>query len=85
MGKQLRFQERDAAEAPGGVGDFLDELGLSGCGGMIFVEELAAVVIVICLVFGGEDGRAGGQAVAESVERRFARFMAARRSAGTVA
>ena len=42
-GEQVGFEERDAVEAPGGVDEFLDELGFGGIGGVIFVEELAAV------------------------------------------
>ena len=41
-----------------------------GGGGLVFVEELAAVGLVGGGVFGGEDGGGGGEAVAEGVQRR---------------
>jgi len=44
-------------------------MGFGGCGGLVFVEELAAVGFVGGAVLGGEDGRGGGEAVAEGVER----------------
>jgi hypothetical protein len=45
-------------------------LGFRRIGGLVLVEELATVGFVVCLVFGIEDGGAGGQAVTESVKRR---------------
>ena len=68
--EQAGFEERDAVEAPGGVGELLDELGFGGVGGLVFVSELAAVLFVGGRVFGGEDGGAGRESVSESVERR---------------
>ena len=59
MGKQIGFEEWDAVEAPGGVGELLDELGFGGSGGMVFVEELAAVELVGSGVLGREDGGGG--------------------------
>ncbi len=50
------FEEWDAVEAPGGIGEFTDELGFGGVGGLIFVAELAAVSLECGGVFGGEDG-----------------------------
>jgi hypothetical protein len=64
------FEQRDAVEAPGSVGDFRDELRFGGSGGLVFVEEAAAMVGVGGRVFGGEDGGSGGQAVAQGVEGR---------------
>ena len=55
MGEQLGFQVRDAVETPGGVGEFLGELGFGGSGGLVFLEELAAVELVGGGVFGGQD------------------------------
>jgi hypothetical protein len=37
------FEERDAVETPGGVGEFPGELGFGRGGGLVFVEGLAAV------------------------------------------
>ena len=67
-GEEAGFEERDAVEAPGGVGEFADELGFGGRGGLVFIAELAAVVFVGGGVFGGEDGGAGGESMGEGVE-----------------
>ena len=64
------FERGDAVEAPGGVGEFLGELGFGGGGGLVFVEKLAAVVLVGGGVLGGEDGRAAGEAVGDGVHGR---------------
>jgi hypothetical protein len=53
------FEGGDAVDAPGGVGDLLDELGFGGGSRLVFVEEAAAMGVVRCLVFGGEDGGGG--------------------------
>jgi hypothetical protein len=37
---------------------------------MVFVEELAVVLLVGGWIFGGEDGGAGRESVSESVESR---------------
>ena len=68
LGKQLGFEQRDAVEAPGGVGEFLREVRFGGRGGLVLVEELAAVELVGGGVLGGEDRGSGGQAVAQGVE-----------------
>jgi hypothetical protein len=67
LGEQLGFQKRDAVETPGGVGEFLGELGFGGRGGLIFVEELAAMELVSGGVLRGEDRGAAGEAVGEGV------------------
>jgi hypothetical protein len=46
LGEKLGFQLGDAFETPGGVGEFLGEMGFGGRGGLVFVEELAAVEVV---------------------------------------
>jgi hypothetical protein len=53
------FEERDAVETPGSVGEFLRKLGFGRSGGLVFVEEAAAMCVVCCSVFGGEDGGGG--------------------------
>ena len=68
MGKQVGFEERDAVEAPGGVGEFLDELRLGGSGGAVFVPELAEVLQIRGRVFGRQDSGAGGESVGQGVE-----------------
>ena len=42
------FERGDAVEAPGGVGEFLGELGLGGGCGLVFVEEAAAMGVERC-------------------------------------
>lgn len=69
-GEHVGFKQRDAIETPGGVGEFLDELGFGGGGGLVFVEEAAAMCVVGGGIFGGENGGGGGEAVAQRVERR---------------
>jgi len=66
-GDEAGFEERDAAEAPGGIGELVDKVRFGGIGGLVFVEELAAVGFEGGGVFGGEDGRGGGKAVTEGV------------------
>jgi hypothetical protein len=61
--EECGFEVRDAIEAPGGVGEFLSELGLGGGGGLVFVEELAAVMLVGGGILGSENGGAAGEAV----------------------
>ncbi len=68
--ENVGFEQGSAVDAPGGVGEFLDELGFGGGGGLVFVGELGAVELVGSGVFGGQDGGAGGQAVGERVLRR---------------
>ena len=83
-GEDVGFEERDAVEAPGGVGQFVHELGFGARLRIIFGEELAAVLLVGGRIFGGEDGGAGRESVSEGVERRtlFAGFRA--RSGGVL-
>jgi hypothetical protein len=69
-GEDVGFEERDAVEAPGGVGDFGDELRFGGRGGLVLVEKAAAMGVVGGRVLRREDGGGGGEAVAQGVERR---------------
>jgi hypothetical protein len=59
-GQQVGLEERDAVDAPGGVGQFADELGFGGSGGLVFVAKLAVMSFERGVVFGGEDGGEGG-------------------------
>ena len=68
--EQGGFEERDAVEAPGSVGHFLNELRFGCSGRFVFVEEAAAVVFVGGPVFGGEDGGSGRQPMGEGILRR---------------
>jgi hypothetical protein len=54
--EQGGLERGDAVEAPGGVDKFLGELGLGWCGGLVFVEELAAVALEGGGVLGGAIG-----------------------------
>ncbi len=71
--QQIGFEGGDAVEAPGGVGEFLGELGFDRGGRTALVEEMAAVLLVSGLVFGGQGRGAAQEAVAEGVLGR-ARF-----------
>ena len=70
FGEEVGFEQGDAVETPGGIGELVDELGFGGRGGLIFVEELLEVSPVLGGVLGREDGGASAEAVAKSVERR---------------
>jgi hypothetical protein len=70
LGEKLGFELGDAVETPGGVGEFLSELGLGGSGGLVFVDELAAVELVGGGVLGSEDGGAAGEAVGGGIQGR---------------
>jgi hypothetical protein len=59
-GEDVGFEQRDAVEAPGGVDELLDELGFGGRGGLVLVEEAAAMGFEDGRVFGGEDRERGG-------------------------
>jgi hypothetical protein len=65
LGEDVSFEERDAAKAPGGVGEFLDKMSFRCRGGLVFILELAAVLVESGTIFRWQDGAAGGQAVAE--------------------
>lgn len=69
-GEQLRFEERHAVEAPSGVREFVDELGLGGGGGAVLIEKLLEVALEGGRVLGGQDGGLSGQAMPERVQRR---------------
>ena len=64
------FEQRNTVEAPRGVGDLLGELSLGGSDGLVFVEKLAAVVLVGVRVLGCDYGGTAGEAVREGVEGR---------------
>jgi hypothetical protein len=57
----------DAAEAPGGGGDFLDEVFLDGALRLVVVAEVSLEVFVLVLVLAFDDGDLGGEAMAEGV------------------
>jgi hypothetical protein len=78
QGEQLGFEEWDAVEAPGNVGHFVDQLSLDGIGGFAVSEKLLDVALVSSGILVGQDGGAGGEAMAQGVLRGalFARFSA---------
>ena len=70
MGKQLGFEEWDSVEAPGGVGDFVDQLSLGGGGGGVLAEKLLDVALVGFGVLSRQGGGLGRETMAQRVERR---------------
>jgi hypothetical protein len=68
--EECGFEQGDTVEAPGGVGEFLSEVSFGGSGGFVFIEELAAVVLVCGGVLGCEHGGATGEAMGEGIEGR---------------
>jgi hypothetical protein len=68
---------RDSRKTEGGASKLLADLtvraapfALGGSGGLVFVEEAAAMCVERCMVFGGEHCGSGCQAMAQGVERR---------------
>ena len=61
------FEGRNEVETPGAVGEFMDELRFGGSGRLVFVAEVAAVLSVSFLVFGGQDHGTGGESVLAGV------------------
>jgi hypothetical protein len=53
--EHVGFEEWDAVNAPGRVGELLSQLGFGWGGGLVFVHELAEVALVCGRVFGGRD------------------------------
>ena len=76
LGKQFGFEEWDAVEPPGGVGDFVDQLSFGGVGRGVLIEKLLDVTLVGVGVLVGQDGGLGSETMAQRVEGRtlFARF-----------
>jgi hypothetical protein len=70
QGEEIVFECGDAVDAPGGVGEGLDEMGFDGAAGVVFVAEGVAVGAVGVEVFAGEDDDLAGESVPEGVERR---------------
>jgi len=70
LGEQIGFEERDAVEAPGGVGDFVDQLSLGGGSGGVLVEKLLDVALVGFEVFVRQDSGLGSETVAQGVAGR---------------
>ena len=66
--EELGLERGDAVEAPGGVGEGLDEVFFEGADGQEFIDEAAAVELVGGGVLGGQDGGVAEEAVAERVE-----------------
>jgi hypothetical protein len=65
--KDAGFEDVDAAQAPGGGGDFLDEVGFDGAVGLEVVVEIGLELVELVLVLAFDDGDLGGEAVAEGV------------------
>src|ERR1700733_15743535 len=63
LGEQGGFEEWDAVETPGGVGDFVDQLSFGGSGGSVLIDELLDVAPVGFGGLGGQDGGLGSETV----------------------
>jgi len=61
------FEEWDAVETPGGVGNFVNQLSFGGGGGSVLIDELLDVAIVGFRVLSGQDGGLGSEAMAQRV------------------
>ena len=66
-GKQLGFEERDAVEAPCGVGDFVDELGLCWGGGLVLTDKIGEHALDGGFVFEGDENSGTRKTVREAV------------------
>ena len=58
LGEQAGFEQWNSVETPGGVGEFLHELGFGGVFRAVLVTELAAVLFVSYEIFRWQDGGA---------------------------
>ena len=65
--QQVGFEKRDAIEAPGGVGKFLDELDFGSGFRLVLVAQFLAVKLEGGWVFGGQDGGAASEAMGQRV------------------
>ena len=66
--EEIGFERGGAVESPGSVGEGLDEVGLGGSFGVVFVDERFHVTLVGGEVLGGHDDDLAGESVAEGVE-----------------
>ena len=66
--EQVVFERGDSVQAPGGVGESLDELGFGGAFGLVFGGEGAEVGVVGVVILIGHDDDVAGESVAEGVE-----------------
>ncbi len=67
-GQEVGFEGGDSVQAPGGVGEGLDQMGFGCAFGMVFVGEGLVVALVGSEVLGGHDDDLAGESVAEGVE-----------------
>ena len=65
--EDVGFGDVDAAQAPSGVDDLLDEVCLDGALGQEVVVEIGLELVELVLVLAVGDGVFGGEAVAEGV------------------
>jgi hypothetical protein len=65
--EKVGLEGGDEIEAPGGVGERLDELRFERAGGLEVIEEAVGVALVNGTVLGGQDDGVAGEAVAEGV------------------
>jgi len=81
---QAGFEQRDSVLAPGGVREFLDEVGFGGRLWLVLIAELLAVKLVGGGVFGGQDGGAAGESMGDRVLRRAVLAFGRARAGGTL-
>ncbi len=66
--QKVGFESGDAIDAPGCVGEGLDDLCFERAFGPEIVKEAAGVVLVGGVVLGGKDDDVAGESMAEGVE-----------------
>jgi hypothetical protein len=70
LGQRFGFEEWDTVDAPGSVGEFVDQLRLGGGGGLVLIEKLLDVALIGLGVLGRQDGGTGSETMAQRVLRR---------------
>jgi hypothetical protein len=69
-GEEICFEGRDAVEAPGGVGQGLDQMGFGCALRIVLVMERFQMGLITLEILGGHDDDLGCEAVAEGVQIR---------------
>jgi len=68
--EEVGLEGGDAIEAPGGVGERLNQLLFEGAGGLEVIEEAVGVALVSGVVLCGQNDGVAGEAMAEGVQLR---------------
>ena len=69
VGEQVGFEDGDPVDAPGGVGEGLNEMRFGGALRVVFVDEALNVTLVGFEILAGHDDGLAGEAVTESALR----------------